>query len=102
MEWDTLTLEKDAERYFAVITLNRPANFNAISTNQPAIFGSLSYIEEEEIFGQQLSPTEKGFLFRGRPERTENMTKLQMNATETVCEDVYGCFRISETTYRIS
>ena len=32
MDWETLTLEKDAERHFAVITLNRPAIFNAIST----------------------------------------------------------------------
>ena len=49
MDWETLTLEKDAERHFAVITLNRPANFNAISTQLARdLLAALSYIEEED------------------------------------------------------
>jgi len=83
MEWDTLTLEKDAERHFAVITLNRPANFNAISTQLARdLLAALSYIEEDDDIWAAIitGAGEKAFCSGADLKERKNMTKPQMIA----------------------
>lgn len=83
MEWDTLTLEKDAERHFAVITLNRPANFNAISTQLARdLLAALSHIEEDDDIWAAIitGAGEKAFCSGADLKERKNMTKPQMIA----------------------
>lgn len=83
MEWDTLKFEKFADKHCAVITLNRPQNFNAISTQLARdMLSVLNYIEEDdEIWAAIITGTgEKAFCSGADLKERKNMTKPQMIA----------------------
>lgn len=87
MAWETLTLEKDAEKHLGIITLNRPENFNAISTQLARdMLSVLQTIEEDdEIWAVILTGTgTKAFCSGADLKERKNMTKPQMIAQRKI------------------
>ena len=83
MAYETLSLEKNLEQHYAVITLNRPANFNAISTQLARdMLDVLNAIEEDdEIWAAIITGTgEKAFCSGADLKERKTMTMPQMIA----------------------
>lgn len=83
MQFETLILEKNPEQHYAIITLNRPENFNAISTQLARdMLAVLSHLEEDDdiwaVILTGMGP--KAFCSGADLKERKNMTKYQMIA----------------------
>ena len=83
MQFETLILEKNSEQHYAIITLNRPENFNAISTQLARdMLAVLSHLEEDDdiwaVILTGMGP--KAFCSGADLKERKSMTKYQMIA----------------------
>jgi len=83
MQFETLILEKNPEQHYAIITLNRPENFNAISTQLARdMLTVLSHLEEDDdiwaVILTGMGP--KAFCSGADLKERKSMTKYQMIA----------------------